>query len=110
LVPDGRILFIEDINEYRYHLDRMMQNLKVGGLLERLSGLIVGHFTKMKDGDTPFGLDTAETIREAVAPYGYPVVFGFPAGHELPNLPLMMGGMVSMNVSGDGTGITTENG
>lgn len=110
VVPDGRILFIEDINEYRYHLDRMMQNLKVGGLLERLSGLIVGHFTKMKDGDTPFGLDTAETIREAVAPYGYPVVFGFPAGHELPNLPLMMGGMVSMNVSGDGTGITTENG
>lgn len=110
VIPEGRILFIEDINEYRYHLDRMMQNLNAGGVLERLSGLIVGHFTKMKDGDTPFGLDPSEIIREAVAPYGYPVVFGFPAGHELPNLPLLMGGLVSMDVSGDGVSIRTSNG
>jgi len=110
VIPEGRVLFIEDINEYRYHLDRMMQNLKAGGVLERLSGLVVGHFTKMKDGDTPFGLDTAEIIREAVAPYGYPVVFGFPAGHELPNLPLLMGGLVSMDVSGDGAIIRTGKG
>jgi muramoyltetrapeptide carboxypeptidase len=106
LIPEGRILFIEDINEYRYHLDRMMQNLKTGGVLERLSGLIVGHFTKMKDGDTPFGLDTSAIIKEAVAPYGYPLVFGFPAGHELPNLPLVMGGLLSVEVSCDGASIT----
>lgn len=105
VIPEGRVLLIEDINEYRYHLDRMMQNLKAGGILERLSGLIVGHFTKMKDGDTPFGLSTREIIREAVAPYGYPVVFGFPAGHELPNLPLLMGGLVSMDVSVEGANI-----
>lgn len=99
VIPEGRILFIEDIHEYRYHLDRMMQNLKVGGVLERLSGLIVGHFTKMRDGDTPFSRSTEEIIRDAVEPYGYPVVFGFPAGHELPNLPLMMGGGITMEVS-----------
>ncbi len=99
VIPEGRILFIEDINEYRYHIDRMMQNLKVGGVLERLSGLIVGHFTKMKDGGAPFSRSTEEIIRDAVEPYGYPVVFGFPAGHELPNLPLMMGGRIRLEVT-----------
>ena len=97
--PKGKILFIEDIGEYRYHLDRMMQNLKAGGVLEQLSGLVVGHFSGMKDGGAPFSLGTYEIIREAVAPYGYPVVFGFPAGHELPNDPLLMGGRITLEVS-----------
>lgn len=99
LIPEGRILFIEDIHEYHYHLDRMMQNLKVGGVLARISGLLVGHFTKMRDGQTPFGKCAYETIREAVEPWDYPVVFGFPAGHELPNDPLLMGGTISLDVS-----------
>lgn len=99
LVPDGRILFIEDIHEYHYHLDRMMQNLKVGGVLERISGLLVGHFTGMRDGQTPFAKNAYEIIREAVEPCGYPVAFGFPAGHEMPNDPLLMGGQISLDVS-----------
>ena len=99
IVPEGRILFIEDIGEYRYHLDRMMQNLKAGGILERISGLIVGYFTGMKDGGTPFARTSYQIISEVAAPYRYPVVFGFPAGHEQPNQPLLMGGTVTLDVS-----------
>ena len=103
IMPQGRILFIEDIGEYHYHLDRMMQNLKAGGILEQLSGLIVGYFTGLKDGGIPFAKTSCEIIREAVDPYRYPVVFGFPAGHELPNDPLLMGGRIALDVSASGT-------
>jgi muramoyltetrapeptide carboxypeptidase len=101
LSPKGKILFIEDIDEHHYHIDRMMLNLKTGGVLKKLSGLIVGYFTAITDGEAPFGKSSEEIIREAVAEYGYPVVFGFPAGHELPNKPLLLGGNVSLKVASD---------
>jgi muramoyltetrapeptide carboxypeptidase len=99
LEPKGKILFIEDIDELNYRIDRMMQNLKAGGVLEEINGLIVGHFTRMKDGAFPYGKTALEIIREAVEPYDYPVVFGFPAGHELPNHPLLMGGRTTLDIS-----------
>ncbi len=108
--PRGKILFIEDINELHYHLDRMMGNLKTGGILESLSGLIVGHFTSMRDGGTPYGRTACEIIREAVEPYRYPVVFGFPAGHELPNYPLLMGGRITLKVSETGVKVRNRKG
>ena len=77
----GKILFIEDLCEYRYHIDRMIQNLRYSGILEELSGLVVGQFTDMKDGATPFGQTAYEIIAEAVREYEYPVLFGYPAGH-----------------------------
>ena len=98
---DGKVLFIEDIQEFDYHIDRMMMNLKFGGLLSRLAGLIVGYFTETKSGETPYGQEAYEIIREAVSGYGYPVVFGFPAGHELPDYPLLMGSEIHMDVTGD---------
>ena len=98
LSPEGNILFIEDLTEYHYHLDRMMMNLKVSGVLEKLSGIVVGHFSDMKDGDTPFGKEAAEIIREAVDEYTYPVMFGFPAGHVMPNYPLIMGALTKLSV------------
>jgi muramoyltetrapeptide carboxypeptidase len=97
--PKGKILFIEDIGEQHYNIDRMMQNLKVGKVLQQLSGLIAGYYTEMRDGETPFGKSAYEIIRETVAPYRYPVVFGFSAGHELPNYPMVMGGRISLNVT-----------
>lgn len=97
--PKGKILFIEDVDEHYYHLDRMMMNLKAGRVLEQISGLVVGYFTGMKDGETPYGKTAGEIIKEAVAPYRYPVVFGFPAGHELPSYPLIMGSKISLNVA-----------
>ena len=105
--PKGKVLFIEDIDEHHYHLDRMMMNLKAGRILEQLSGLVVGYFTGIKNGDTPFGKTAYEIIKEAVAPYKYPVVFGFQAGHELPNYPLLMGNKISLNVTEDQVFIKT---
>jgi muramoyltetrapeptide carboxypeptidase len=96
---DGKVLFIEDIQEFDYHIDRMMMNLKFGGVLSKLAGLIVGYFTETKSGETPYGHDAYEIIREAVSGYGYPVVFGFPAGHELPDYPLLMGAEIQLEVS-----------
>ena len=97
--PVGKILFIEDIDEHHYHLDRMMFNLKAGRILEKLSGLIVGYFTDITDGETPFGKTANEIVREAVASYHYPVVFGFQAGHELPNYPMIMGSRIYLDVT-----------
>lgn len=99
--PKGKILFLEDIDEHHYHLDRMIQNLKAGRVLEQLSGLVVGYFTGIKDGETPFGKTVCEIINDAVAPYRYPVIFGFQAGHELPNYPLILGSLILMTVSND---------
>lgn len=98
LSPEGNILFIEDLSEYHYHLDRMMMNLKTSGVLEKLNGLVVGHFSDMKDGDTPYGKEAAEIIREAVEGYHYPVMFGFPGGHVMPNYPLIMGAQTQLIV------------
>lgn len=99
--PKGKILFIEDIDEHHYHLDRMIQNLKVGGVLEQLSGLVVGYFTGMKDGETAFGKTAYQIIKDAVAEYRYPVVFGMQSGHELPNYPLLLGSRISLDISED---------
>lgn len=98
--PDtsGKILFLEDVDEYLYHIDRMMINLKRGGKLDKLKGLIVGGMTKMKDNTIPFGKTANEIIADTVKNYKYPVCFDFPAGHEDPNLALIMGRNVSFIV------------
>lgn len=77
----NKILFIEDLDEYLYHIDRMMLNLKRAGKLSRLKVLIVGGMTDMKDNTIPFGKTAEEIILDAVKEYDYPVIFGFPAGH-----------------------------
>lgn len=107
--PKGKILFIEDVHELHYHLDRMMRNLQSGGILEQISGLVVGHFTGIRDGGTPYGLTAYEIIRESVAPYSYPVMFGFPAGHDMPNHPLLMGGRMTLEVSSEGARMSYRN-
>jgi len=88
---DRKILFIEEIDEYLYHIDRMIHQLKLGGKLKNLAGLIIGDFSNIKDNDSPFGQTIEEIIREAVEDYDYPVCFGFPAGHERTNRALMFG-------------------
>ncbi len=100
--PDlkGNILFLEDLDEYLYHIDRMMMALKRAGILENISGLLVGGMTDMNDNEIPFGRSAEEIIREAVSEYDYPVCFGFPAGHIPDNRPLIMGAQVQMK-SGD---------
>ena len=96
--PKGKVLFIEDVGEYLYQLDRMMQGLKVSGKLKGLSGLIVGQMSDMKDNDTPFGISAYQIITDAVSDYDYPVILDFPAGHTKRNEPLLMGGEVTIDV------------
>jgi muramoyltetrapeptide carboxypeptidase len=88
---DGKILFIEEVDEYIYHIDRMMHCLKRAGKLDRLKGLIVGGLTQIKDNAHPFGMTAEQVIAEAVSEYNYPVCFGFPAGHFDDNRAMFFG-------------------
>lgn len=99
-LPDakGKILFLEDLDEYLYHIDRMMLSLKRSGILAQLNGLIIGGFTEMKDNAIPFGKSAEEIILEHVAEYEYPVCFGFPGGHIPDNRTLIMGGRLTMKI------------
>ncbi len=96
-----KILFIEDLNEYLYHLDRIMINLKLSGKLSVLKGLVVGGFTDMKEHPNPFGKNAYEIIREHVEEYDFPVCFNFPAGHIPNNQPFVIGATYDLNVSED---------
>jgi len=87
----GKILFLEDIDEFLYHTDRMIHQLKLSGKLDNLAGLILGDFTDMKDNESPFGKTVEEIVMEAVEEFNYPVCFGFPAGHDKKNLALAFG-------------------
>lgn len=95
----GKILFIEDLDEYLYHIDRMMMNLKRSGKLEHLTGLVVGGMVDMKDNTIPFGKTTEEIIIDAVKEYNYPVCFNFPAGHIDKNSALYLGRKVKLKVA-----------
>ena len=88
---DGKILFIEDLDEYLYHIDRMMMALKRAGKLAHLKALLVGAFTDMHDNTIPFGMTAKEIIYENVKEYGYPIIWDYPAGHIDNNLALVLG-------------------
>lgn len=98
---DGKILFIEEVDEYIYHIDRMMHCLKRAGKLAHLKGLIVGGLTQIKDNTHPFGQTVEEVIAEAVSEYDYPVCFGFPAGHFDDNRVLTFGITTQMIINQD---------
>ena len=102
----NKILFLEDLDEYLYHIDRMMLNLKRSGKLTHLKALIVGGFTEMKDNTVPFGKTTEEIILDAVKEYNYPVCFNFPAGHIDKNLALYFGKEINLKVGLDTNSLT----
>ena len=95
------ILLIEDIGERHYHIDRMMRNLRMSGILENIGGLIVGQFSGCED-DPQMGCSVYETIKEAVASYNYPVIFNAPIGHVEHNLPVWLQVHTSIHSSADG--------
>jgi muramoyltetrapeptide carboxypeptidase len=87
----NRILFIEEVGEYIYSVDRMMYQLKRSGKLENLRGLIIGRFSEMKDTTVPFGQSAEQAIKEIVKDYDFPVCFGFPVSHKKENYALKIG-------------------
>ena len=99
---DGKILFIEDLGEHLYGLDRMLMHLKRAGKLAKLKGLILGGFTDMEDTERPFGQTVEEIIWDKVKEYDYPVCFNFPAGHQDINFTLKLGAVHRLEVGDDG--------
>jgi len=95
---EGKILFIEDLDEMLYHVDRMMMNLKRSGFLKNLKALIIGGMTEMKDNKVYFGKTAEEIIVDLVKEYNYPVITNFPAGHIRNNRALILGRDVELNV------------
>lgn len=94
----GKILFLEDVGEYLYNIDRMLIQLKRAGMLSSLSGLIIGGFTEMKDTITPFGQNVYTILNSHIAEYDYPVCFDFPVSHATTNYALKIGVMHSLQV------------
>jgi muramoyltetrapeptide carboxypeptidase len=103
-MPDltGKVLFIEDIDEYVYHIDRMMQALEIAGVFQGLSALIVGSMSDMKDHEIPFGWNAHEIIRDKLKKYDFPIIWGVPCGHDQKNFSLKLG----MSIKFDGETLT----
>lgn len=105
----NKILFVEEIGEKTYKIDRMFQQLLRAGKLDKLAGLVIGHFSEIDDGNAPFGESWQEVIKNIVEPYSYPFSFGFSIGHEPENMPLVMGGLYQLNVDSEGATLEWQN-
>jgi len=100
------ILFIEEIGEELYHIDRIFQTLRHNGMLEKLQGIVVGQFTNVVDTNGWFNIDVYELIHQYTKPLDIPVCFNFPAGHVPDNRALILGTMYTFEVSSEGTNLT----
>ncbi|HET7898735.1 MAG TPA: LD-carboxypeptidase, partial [Flavisolibacter sp.] len=94
----NKILFLEDVGEYLYNIDRMLVQMKRAGKLDKLAGLIIGGFTDNKDTERPFGKEVHEIIHDQVKEYDYPICFGFPVSHDRENYALKVGATYELTV------------
>jgi muramoyltetrapeptide carboxypeptidase len=99
LKTNGKILFIEDVSEYKYTIDRMMTNLKRSGMLSNLAGLVFGNFSATKTAEEAYPMSIEQIIYEKVKDYNYPVAFHFPAGHQKENMALKLGAYYRLHIS-----------
>lgn len=106
LDTQNKILFIEDIGEYKYHIDRMLQSLKRAGYFEDCAGIIVGDMTQIKANTTVWGSSTEQLILDVLKDYNFPIAFGFPAGHEAENRALIFGRNINLDINKTSTKIT----
>ncbi len=97
----GKVLFIEDVDEYLYHIDRMVMNLSMSGSFNRARAVVVGAFTGMRDNEIPYGKSSEEIIAETVTKYNIPLCFNFPAGHQLINRAMIFGRKVILDIRED---------
>jgi len=103
---EGKILFLEDVGEYLYNIDRMLHQLKRSGRLAGLAGLLLGSFSGLKDTTRPFGATVEEIIRDCIKEYDYPVAYGFPVGHAKENVALKTSVKYELRINEDRTTLT----
>ena len=108
LNTQGTLLFIEEIGEYKYHIDRMLQSLERAGYFKHCSGVLVGDMTEIKANTTPWGSSVEQLIVDVLKAYDFPIAFGIPSGHELENRALIFGRNITLNISPSETKINFE--
>jgi len=101
----GKILFIEEIGEYKYHIDRMLESLKRAGYFDHCKGVIVGDMSKMRTNTTLWGTSIEQLVLDALSDYNFPIAFNMPAGHEKDNRALILGRRVELRVGKNETSI-----
>ena len=106
---DGKILFFEEIGEYEYHIDRMLQSMKRAGYFKNLKGVVVGSISKVRENTTPWGKPVEQLIRDVFDEYNIPILFDFPAGHEKDNRALILGRTITMDVGKETSTLTFKN-
>ncbi len=104
----GKVLFIEDLDEYLYHIDRMMMNLKRNGYFDEIKAVIVGGMSSMNDNEIPWGKDALQIIQDVLKDYKFPIIYNFPAGHIKDNRTLILGKTVSIDVNDKGSTVKFE--
>ncbi|MBU2949800.1 LD-carboxypeptidase [Tamlana agarivorans] len=104
----GKILFIEEIGEYKYHIDRLLQSLKRAGYFDDCAGVIIGDMTKIKKNTTPWGSSIEQLILDVLADYDFPVAFNMHAGHAKDNRALIFGDHITLKVTKDSSSIVFE--
>lgn len=104
----GKIIFIEDLDEYLYHIDRMMMNLKRNDYFKNVKGIVIGGMTKMRDNEIPWGHTALEIIQDITKEYKIPICFNFPAGHIQDNRALVFGKQITLDVNAQGTKISFQ--
>jgi len=104
----GKILFIEEIGEYKYHIDRMLQSLKRAGCFDKCAGVLVGDMSKMRKNTTLWGSSVEQLILDALSEYDFPIAFNMPAGHEDDNRAMILGKIINMTVSKDNSTVVFE--
>ena len=102
---NGKILFLEDVGEYHYNIDRLILQCKNAGLFDNLAGLVIGGFTDLKDPASDFGATAYDMIREHTSGYTYPICFDFPISHSLPNYAIKQGQHYSLEISEAGVSL-----
>ena len=104
----GKVLFIEEIGEYKYHIDRMLQSLKRAGYFDNCAGVLVGGMSKMRKNTTPWGTSVEQLIIDALSEYDFPIAFNMPAGHEKDNRAMVMGATIELKVSKEKSNVVFE--
>ncbi|RLJ65436.1 muramoyltetrapeptide carboxypeptidase [Lacinutrix venerupis] len=105
---DGKILFIEEIGEYKYHIDRMLQSMKRAGYFDNCKGVIVGDMSRMRKNTTLWGSSVQQLILDALQDYNFPIAFNMPAGHEEDNRAMILGRTIELVVKSSQSTVTFE--